>query len=61
MGADFYSAENFCTRTNQDAGADNGMAAAGFLAGATERDLVQDGDVILDDCRLADYEGSSVV
>lgn len=61
VASDFHPAENFRARADEDSGADDGMAIARFLAGAAEGNLVEDGDIILDDGGLTDDEGSGVI
>ena len=60
-GADFDAAEDFRAGADQHAGADDRMAVAGFLAGAAERDFMEDRDIVLDDRGFTDDEGGGVV
>ena len=59
--ADLDIAENLRARPNQHAAADLRMAVPVFLAGATQRDTMQDRDVVLDHRGLADHEAGAVV
>src|ERR1700692_1545440 len=59
--ADLDVAENFRARPDQDAAADLGMAVLVLLAGAAERDAVQDRDVVLDQGGLADHEAGGMI
>src|SRR5262245_13392170 len=58
---DFDIAEEFGARSDQYAAADLGMTVARLLAGAAERHLLQDRDVVLDHGGLADDEAGGVV
>src|SRR5262245_61957150 len=58
---DFDIAEDFGARSDQYAAADLGMTVARLLAGAAERHLLQDRDVVLDHGGLADDEAGGVV
>src|SRR5690348_16792239 len=59
--ADFDVAEYFCARSNQYTAADLGMAVLVFLAGAAERDTMEDRDVVLDDSRFTAHKTGGVV
>src|SRR5438876_885288 len=59
--ADLDVAENFRARPDQYAVADLGMAVLVLLAGAAQRHVVQDRDVVLDHSGLAAYEPGSVI
>src|SRR5690606_5163092 len=59
--ADFDIAEDLGAGADQHAVANLGMPVAAGLAGAAERDTMQDRDVILDDRRLADDEARGMV
>ena len=58
---DLDIAENFRARPDQHAVADLGMAVLVLLAGAAERDAVQDRDVVLDHGGLAADEAGGVI
>ena len=59
--ADLDIAEDLGAGADQHAVADLGMAVAGLLAGAAERHVLQDRDIVLDHRRLADDEAGGVV
>ena len=59
--ADLDIAENFRARPDQHAVANLGMAILVLLAGAAERDAVQDRDVVLDHRGLAADETGGVI
>ena len=59
--ADLDIAENFRAGADHHAVADFRMAVPVFLAGAAERHVLQDRDVVLDHRGLADHEAGGVV
>src|SRR5581483_11266467 len=59
--ADFDVAEDFRPGPDHDAAADFRMAVLVLLAGAAERHVVQDRDVVVDHRRLADDEARGMV
>src|ERR1700692_3126534 len=59
--ADLDVAENFRARPDQDAAADLGMAVLVLLAGAAERDAVQDRDVVFDHSGLTRDESGGMI
>src|ERR1700733_2473575 len=59
--ADLDIAENLRPRPDQYAMADLGMAVLVLLAGAAERDAVQDRNVVLDDSGLAAHEPGGMI
>ncbi len=59
--ADFDVADDFAAGRQQHAAADLRMAVARFLAGAAERDRMQDRDVVFDDGRFADHDAGCVI
>src|SRR6266478_3851040 len=59
--ADLDVAENLRARPDQYAVADLGMAVLVLLAGAAQRDAVQDRDVVLDHSGLTAHEPGSVI
>ena len=58
---DFDIAEDLGAGADHHAAADLRMAVAVFLAGAAERHVLQDRDVVLDHRRLADHEAGGVI
>ena len=58
---DLDIADDLRAGAQHDAAADFRMAVGVFLAGAAERDVVQDRDVVLDDRGLADDQAGRVV
>ena len=60
-GADFDIAEDLGARADHHAVADLRVAVAGLLAGAAERDVLQDRHFILDDRCFADDDARTVV
>lgn len=60
-GADFYSAENLGTGSDEDAGADDGVACSFLFAGSSEGDFVHDGDVVFYDGGFSDDYAGGVV
>src|SRR4051812_11672979 len=58
---DLDIAEDLGTGSDQDTVADLGMAILVLLAGPAQRDVVQDGDIVLDDRGLADYKTCGMV
>src|SRR6266852_6962074 len=59
--ADLDIAENFRAGPDQYAVADLGMAILVLLAGAAQRDAVQDRDIVFDHSGLADHETGGVI
>ena len=59
--ADLDIAEDLGAGADQDAAADFRMAVAALLAGAAEGHVLQDGDVVLDQSRLADDDAGGMI
>lgn len=57
----FRRGRGFWPGSDEDSGADDGVAVAVFFAGAAEGDFVEDGDVVFDDGGFADDESGAMV
>ena len=59
--ADFDIAEDFCSGADQHAATDFRVAVAGLLAGAAERDILQNRNIVFDHRRRADDEAGRMI
>ena len=57
----FKGFQNLGTGADQNAIAYFGMPVAGFLAGTSQGDPLQDGHIVADTCRHADHHASSMI
>src|SRR6266567_565669 len=59
--ADLDIADDLCARAEHDAAPNLGMAVAPILAGAPERDIVENRNIVLDHRGLPDHQAGGVI